>query len=445
MKRLFLILVSLLASYPLMTKGQELDTLARAFQAKPSQASATQLVERATQQGRSDLAVPAHEYLAHQSASHLPALWESYLRELRLDELEATLDKQTKSRKPHATTSRYLERLSKMRRLMGHVLWLEVADSSSIARDQLANYLNREGVQVFACDTLGLGFLTERRDRYIRPLRSAADQPTRLVYGGLLPHQSIPTTLTSDATIISSIPDSLESPSYPTLAPDGITLYFSAINKSGLGGRDLYMTRQTASGGYLQPVPLGLPYNSSGDDLLLAFNAERHLGYLVTDRYAPQGVVTVYRFVYNDSFTPEVPSNDPILLRQYAMLRPYRITQRPDSDYATLLARGRGETATTETVSKGSFVVAPDVVYSRPEQFQSAQAANLYQEYLRQQKELTEQEQTLARLRSEYHQRSGSDADLSEMILLLERQIPTARKALRTLAIEIRQLEASHL
>ena len=60
------------------------------------------------------------------------------------------------------------------------------------------------------------------------------------------------------------------------------------------------------------------------------------------------------------------------------------------------------------------------------------------------QKQLTEQEQTLARLRTAYHQHSGSDADLTEMILQLERELPAARKALRALAQEIRQLERPH-
>lgn len=444
MKRLLVILVCLLILPAFMVQGQELDSLTQTFHAKPSVATATQLVEQATTLGRSDLAVSAYEYLAHQNGKYLPALWESYLRELRLDELSASLEKQSKARKSHHATDLYAERLYALRRLMGNVLWLEVADTATIAREQLANYLNSQGVKVFSCDSLGLGFLTERGDRYIRPLRERPDAPVRLVYGGLLANQPIPTTLQADATIITAIPDSLEAPSYPSLAPDGITLYFSAISKHGLGGRDLYMTRQTASGGYLQPVPLGLPYNSTGDDLLLAFNAERHLGYLVSDRYAPHGMVTVYRFVYNDGEETEVPSNDPAILRQYAMLRPYHITQRPDVDYGVLLSQQTIAQPAHGSVFQGAFVVAPDVIYSRREQFHSAEAATLYDQYLTQQKQLTEQEQTLARLRTAYHQHSGSGADLTEMILQLERELPAARKALHTLAQEIRQLEQPH-
>ena len=445
MKRLLVILLCLLTLPAFMAQGQKLDSLAQAFHAKPTVATATQLVERATARGRSELAVSAYEYLAHQNGKYLPALWECYLRELRLDALSASLEKQGKAHKSQHATDLYAERLHTLRRLMGNVLWLEVADTITVAREQLASYLNGQGVKVFSCDSLGLGFLTERSDRYIRPLRERPDAPVRLVYGDLLANQPIPTTLQSDASIITAIPDSLEAPSYPTLAPDGITLYFSAISKQGLGGRDLYMTRQTASGAYLQPVPLGLPYNSSGNDLLLAFNAERHLGYLVSDRYAPRGMVTVYRFVYNDGEVTEVPSNDPALLRQYAMLRPYHVTQRSDVDYVALLGRHTSAQPAHSSASQGAFVVAPNVIYTSRDQFHSAEAATLYDQYLSQQKQLTEQEQTLARLRTAYHQHSGRDADLTEMILQLERELPATLKALRTLAQEIRQLEHPHL
>lgn len=445
MKRLLVILLCLLTLPAFMAQGQKLDSLTQAFHAKPTIATATQLVERATARGRSDLAVSAYEFLAHQNGKYLPALWESYLRELRLDALSASLEKQSKARKGQHATDLYAERLHTLRRLMGNVLWLEVADTITVAREQLASYLNGQGVKVFSCDSLGLGFLTERSDRYIRPLRERPGAPVRLVYGDLLANQPVPTTLQPEASIITAIPDSLEAPSYPTLAPDGITLYFSAISKQGLGGRDLYMTRQTASGAYLQPVPLGLPYNSSGNDLLLAFNAERHLGYLVSDRYAPRGMVTVYRFVYNDGEVTEVPSNDPALLRQYAMLRPYHITQRSDVDYAALLSKQTSAQPAHSSASQGAFIVAPNVIYTSRDQFHSAEAATLYDQYLSQQKQLTDQEQTLARLRTAYHQHSGSDADLTEMILQLERELPAARKALRTLAQKIRQLERPHL
>ena len=445
MKRLLVILLCLLTLPAFMSQGQKLDSLTQAFHAKPTIATATQLVERATARGRSDLAVSAYEFLAHQNGKYLPALWESYLRELRLDALSASLEKQSKARKGQHATDLYAERLHTLRRLMGNVLWLEVADTITVAREQLASYLNGQGVKVFSCDSLGLGFLTERSDRYIRPLRERPGAPVRLVYGDLLANQPVPTTLQPEASIITAIPDSLEAPSYPTLAPDGITLYFSAISKQGLGGRDLYMTRQTASGAYLQPVPLGLPYNSSGNDLLLAFNAERHLGYLVSDRYAPRGMVTVYRFVYNDGEVTEVPSNDPALLRQYAMLRPYHITQRSDVDYAALLSKQTSAQPAHSSASQGAFIVAPNVIYTSRDQFHSAEAATLYDQYLSQQKQLTDQEQTLARLRTAYHQHSGSDADLTEMILQLERELPAARKALRTLAQKIRQLERPHL
>ena len=107
MKRLLVIFVCLLTLPLFMVQGQELDSLTQAFRTKPSVATATQLVEQATERGRSDLAVSAYEYLAHQNGKYLPALWESYLRELRLDELSASLEKQNRARKSHNATDLY--------------------------------------------------------------------------------------------------------------------------------------------------------------------------------------------------------------------------------------------------------------------------------------------------------------------------------------------------
>ena len=72
MKRLLVILVCLLTLPAFMVQGQELDSLTQTFHAKPSVATATQLVEQATTLGRSDLAVSAYEYLAHQNGKYLP-------------------------------------------------------------------------------------------------------------------------------------------------------------------------------------------------------------------------------------------------------------------------------------------------------------------------------------------------------------------------------------
>ncbi|MDE6285580.1 MAG: hypothetical protein K2L99_01125, partial [Muribaculaceae bacterium] len=85
--------------------------------------------------------------------------------------------------------------------------------------------------------------------------------------------------------------------SFPFLMPDGITLYYAAESPSSLGGYDIFMTRRTDDGEYLQPQNVGMPYNSPANDYMLAIDENAGLGWWATDRNAPEGKVTVYTFI----------------------------------------------------------------------------------------------------------------------------------------------------
>lgn len=115
------------------------------------------------------------------------------------------------------------------------------------------------------------------------------------------------------------------------LAPDGITLYYSARgNDDSLGGYDIYMTRRE-DGEFLLPQSLGMPYNSAANDLLYVIDEERGLGYWATDRNAAPGKVTLYTFIPSElrrNYPPDTPS-----LASLALLTDYRSTLTPGKDY----------------------------------------------------------------------------------------------------------------
>ena len=99
-------------------------------------------------------------------------------------------------------------------------------------------------------------------------------------------------TLESDAPIRS-----------PFLLEDGMTLFFARRSPAGLGGYDLYMTRLTEQGNsFFEPTLLGMPYNSPYNDYLLAYHESEDWGILISDRFAPQGQVHVYRFTGRPAF-----------------------------------------------------------------------------------------------------------------------------------------------
>ncbi len=59
----------------------------------------------------------------------------------------------------------------------------------------------------------------------------------------------------------------------PFIANDGKTLYFSSNGRPGFGGHDLFITRKQEDGSWSEPVNLGSPINSSGDDEFMTIPA----------------------------------------------------------------------------------------------------------------------------------------------------------------------------
>lgn len=81
---------------------------------------------------------------------------------------------------------------------------------------------------------------------------------------------------------------------------DGRTLYFSARDLNGVGGYDLYVSRRDrSSGGWSQPVNMGFPYSSPGNDLLYAETEDGRYSVLVSDRDCRDDSLNVYVFDSN--------------------------------------------------------------------------------------------------------------------------------------------------
>jgi tetratricopeptide (TPR) repeat protein len=69
---------------------------------------------------------------------------------------------------------------------------------------------------------------------------------------------------------------------FPTILQDG-TIYFSSDGLIGLGGLDLYYTKNI-DGNYLTPVNAGAPINSSADDFHLIYNSKNKKGFFSSNR-----------------------------------------------------------------------------------------------------------------------------------------------------------------
>lgn len=69
---------------------------------------------------------------------------------------------------------------------------------------------------------------------------------------------------------------------FPTLLSDG-TLYFSSDGLIGMGGLDLYYTKNV-NDNFLMPINIGAPLNSSADDFHLIYDTKNGNGYLTSNR-----------------------------------------------------------------------------------------------------------------------------------------------------------------
>jgi outer membrane protein OmpA-like peptidoglycan-associated protein len=69
---------------------------------------------------------------------------------------------------------------------------------------------------------------------------------------------------------------------FPVIMEDG-TLYFSSDGHPGIGGLDIYYTRDIG-GKYVLPVNVGYPLNTSEDDFEMVYDVKNKIGYLSSNR-----------------------------------------------------------------------------------------------------------------------------------------------------------------
>ena len=82
----------------------------------------------------------------------------------------------------------------------------------------------------------------------------------------------------------------------PFLHPDGRSLYFSSDKHVGMGGFDLFMSRRGEDGKWQQPVNLGFPINTQGDEINFFVAADGKTAFISSQREGGQGGYDIYTF-----------------------------------------------------------------------------------------------------------------------------------------------------
>lgn len=79
--------------------------------------------------------------------------------------------------------------------------------------------------------------------------------------------------------------------------PDGKTLYFCSDGHPGYGGFDIFVTTYV-NGAWTEPVNLGYPVNTSGDDAYFVITADKRTGYYSSKQPGGKGGYDIYKIAF---------------------------------------------------------------------------------------------------------------------------------------------------
>lgn len=230
----------------------------------------------------------------------------------------------------------------------------------------------------------------------------------------------------------------------PFLASDGITIYYSHTSPEGLGGSDLYMSRlNTATRTYLQPVMLGMPFSSLGDDLFYGVDDITGRGVFASRKDST--TVILYRFVAADE-KKYMRGQDETTVIQMARRKTIR---QPKSDAQVKNDEEFGAFSPMfireDTVAAGAFtfVLNDSTVYIDLKDFRSDKARALCRKWLAAQKELDYKSRELDKQRKAYLTAESAEERqcLAPVIISLEKETAALRQEIAALPDKIRSAE----
>ncbi len=228
---------------------------------------------------------------------------------------------------------------------------------------------------------------------------------------------------------------------YPFMMSDGTTLYYASNGNDSMGGYDIYVvTRDASTGEFLQPLNMGMPFNSPYDDYMLAIDEENGIGWWATDRNQLGDKVTVYVYLIND-LRKNYDSDDEMII-EMAKLSDYRATQDPEdrASYEEMLSLidniGKND---NKRQPEFTLPIGDGKYYHYYEEFHNSAAKDAMRSYLSLANDIEQTEAQLQKLYKKYS--STKSADVRNEILQLEKELDGMRKALVFKRSEVYRLE----
>lgn len=91
--------------------------------------------------------------------------------------------------------------------------------------------------------------------------------------------------------------------------PDGRTLYFSSTGHKTMGGYDIFKSVMDKNGIWSEPVNIGYPINTPGDDVFFIISASGKTGYYSSFRADGYGLYDIYEIRYAEDKEEEIVEN----------------------------------------------------------------------------------------------------------------------------------------
>jgi outer membrane protein OmpA-like peptidoglycan-associated protein len=117
--------------------------------------------------------------------------------------------------------------------------------------------------------------------------------------------------------------------SCPFMHFDGKTLYFLSERSPSLGASDFFMSTRINDSTWSDPINLGFPFNSFGEEFSLVIDKSGQFGYLASDRgeaiapsYDGLSSLDLYRFDLPKHLQPEIRDNYDLVVVDSMTLRP---------------------------------------------------------------------------------------------------------------------------
>ncbi len=238
---------------------------------------------------------------------------------------------------------------------------------------------------------------------------------------------------------------------YPFVMNDGITIYYAASGSESMGGLDIFASRfNSATGRYLKPENIGMPFNSSANDYLYVIDETNNLGWFATDRNQPEDTVCVYMFIPTDrSRKYNYESGDTMAIHRAARLESIAETQTDLNEVRAARQRLimlRYELA--ESAQQGSFnyIIDDLTTYHELTDFRSTDAASMFERWTELRQEYESNASSLEQQRTAYSNASRQEKEQMRSGLLdFEQKVLDQEKQVIKLENDIRTTEINYL